>query len=184
MTGQFNRVDVAVLPVGWTNPAAGSSAAAELPTEVSGSWSPALSPDGRHAAYVSDRSGTPQVWVQPVGSDLTFLVDTGEQPVMAVRWSTGGGWLACLIAPGGAPRHEVWLVRPDGSGLHQVAGFGADTADTMRWLPGRSLLAVTENATTALLVDAVSGDRTVVATGELISLLDVSADGHRALLRH
>lgn len=179
MTGQFNRVDVTVLPVGWTNLTPGS-----LPTEVSGSWSPALSPDGRHAAYVSDRSGTPAVWVQPVASDLTFLVDTGEHPVMAVQWSTGGGWLACLIAPGGAPRHEVWLVRPDGSGLHQVAGFGADTADNMRWLPGRSLLAVTENLTTALLVDAVSGDRTVVATGELISLLDVSPDGRRVLLRH
>ena len=85
--------------------------------------------------------------MQPVGSELTFLVDTGEHPVMAVQWSTGGGWLACQISPGGAPRHEIWLVRPDGSGLHQVAGFGADTADNMRWLPGRSLLAVTENLT-------------------------------------
>src|SRR3712207_8924560 len=125
MTGQFNRVDVAVLPVGWTNPAAGSSAAAELPTEVSGSWSPALSPDGRHAAYVSDRSGTPRVWVQPVGSDLTFLVDTGEHPVTAVQWSTGGGWLARLIAPGGAPPHGGGLGRPGGPPPHPGAGLRA-----------------------------------------------------------
>jgi dienelactone hydrolase len=173
MTGQLNRVDVTVLPIGWsTHP---------LASEVSGSWSPGLSPDGRHAAYVSDRSGVPKVWVQPVGSELTFLVDTGEAPVMAVQWSTGGGWLACLLAPGGAPRHEVWLVRPDGSELHQVAGFGADTADNMRWLPGRSLLAVTENLTTALVIDPVSGSRSVIATGHLISLLDIR-DG-RALVR-
>ncbi|HEU4348374.1 MAG TPA: prolyl oligopeptidase family serine peptidase, partial [Actinoplanes sp.] len=179
MTGQFNRVDVTVLPMGWTDLDAGS-----FPSEVSGSWSPALSPDGRHAAYVSDRSGTPLVWVQPVGSELTFLVDTGEHPVVAVQWSTGGGWLACQIAPGGAPRHEVWLVRPDGSGLHQVAGFGADTADNMRWLPGRPLLAVTENLTTAVVVDAIAGERRVIAESELISLLDVSPDDRRALLRH
>jgi len=178
MTGQFNRVDVTVLPMGWTNRETGS-----FPSEVSGSWSPALSPDGRHAAYVSDRSGRPQVWVQPVGSDLTFLVDTGEAPVAAVQWSTGGGWLACLVAPGGAPRHEVWLVRPDGSELHQVGGFSDGTADNMRWLPGRSLLALTENLTTALLIDAVSGERSVVARGELISLLDVSPGRDRALLR-
>ena len=179
MTGQLNRVDVTVLPVGWTNLRAGSIA-----SEISGSWSPALSPDGRHAAYVSDRSGVPKVWVQPVGSELTFLVDTGEHPVAQVQWSTGGGWLACLLSPGGAPRHEVWLVRPDGSELHQVAGFGADTADNIRWLPGRSLLAVTENLTTTLVIDPVTGDRSVVAEGELISLFDVSADRRRALLRH
>jgi dipeptidyl aminopeptidase/acylaminoacyl peptidase len=178
MTGQFNRVDVTVLPMGWTDRETGS-----FPSEVSGSWSPALSPDGRHAAYVSDRSGRPQVWVQPVGSELTFLVDTGEAPVAAVQWSTGGGWLACLVAPGGAPRHEVWLVRPDGSELHQVGGFSDGTADNMRWLPGRSLLALTENLTTALLIDAVSGERSVVARGELISLLDVSPGRDRALLR-
>jgi WD40 repeat protein len=189
LTGQLNRVDVTVLPMGWA--AVGGLAqaigdgghAGPFPTEVSGSWSPTLSPDGRHAAYVSDRSGAPRVWVQPVGSELTFLVDTGEHPVTSVRWSPGGGWLACELAPGGAPRAEVWLVRPDGSELHQVAGFGADTAGNLRWLPGRSLLAITESLTRAILVDAVSGQRHDVAEGRLISLLDVSPDGTRALLR-
>ncbi|MEV6595685.1 S9 family peptidase [Actinoplanes sp. NPDC051346] len=170
-------MDVTVLPAGWR-------ALGSYPSEASGSWSPALSPDGRHLAYVSDRSGSPKVWVQPVGSDLTFLVDTGEEPVVSVHWSTGGGWLACVIAPGGAPRTEVWLVRPDGSVPHQVAGFGTDSAENVRWLPGRPLLAVTENLTTALLVDAEHGTREVIAEGELVSLFDVSSDRRRALLRH
>jgi dipeptidyl aminopeptidase/acylaminoacyl peptidase len=179
MTGQLNRVDVTVLPMGWVNRKSGP-----LPSEVSGSWSGALSPDGRHAAYVSDRSGSPKVWVQPVGSELTFLVDTGEAPVVSVHWSTGGGWLACVLAPGGAPRTEVWLVRPDGSALHQVAGFGADSADNVRWLPGRPLLTCTENLATTLLVDAEHGTRETVTTGELVALFDVTPDRSRALLRH
>jgi dipeptidyl aminopeptidase/acylaminoacyl peptidase len=178
MTGQLNRVDVTVLPMGWTSLNPGT-----FPSEVSGCWSPTLSPDGRHSAYVSDRSGAPRVWVQPVGSELTFLVDTGEHPVAGVAWSTGGGWLAVQLAPGGAPRHELWLVRPDGSALHQVAGFGSDTADNMRWLPGRSLLVVTENLTTTYVVDVENGTRDVVAEGSLISLFDVSPDRERALLR-
>jgi len=178
MTGQLSRVDVTVLPEGWIRSAAGGLAA-----EVSGCWSATLSPDGRHAAYVSDRSGTPRVWVQPVGRELTFLVDTGPAPVVSVRWSTGGGWLAVEVAPGGAPRHELWLVRPDGSALHQVAGFGADAADNVRWLPGRSLLTVTENLATGYLVDVERGTREAIVTGELVALLDVSADGERALLR-
>lgn len=168
-------LDVTVLPAGWT----------DLPPVAKGgdSWSPTLSPDGRHAAYVSNRAGRPQVWVQPVGSELAFPVPTGPAPVVAVRWSPGGGWLACAVSPGGAPRHEVWLVRPDGSELHQVAGFGADSAENMRWLPGRSLLAVTENLATALVVDPATGAREVVAEGSLIALLDVSPDGDRVLLR-
>ncbi|MFI6074478.1 prolyl oligopeptidase family serine peptidase [Actinoplanes sp. NPDC051343] len=144
---------------------------------MSGSWSPTLSEDGRRSAYVSDRGGMPQVWVEP-GS----VVPTGSSPVIAVRWSPCGAWLACEIAPGGAPRHELWLVRPDGSDLRQVAGFGADSAENMRWLPGRSLLAVTENLTTALVIDPATGSRTVVAEGSLISLLDVGPSG--VLLRH
>src|SRR4051794_32522866 len=170
-----SRLDVTVLPASWTE---------VLPPEAGGSWSPSLSPDGSHCAYISDRAGRPQVWVQSVGSTRAFRVETGPAPVVAVQWSSGGGWLACQVAPGGAPRHEVWLVRPDGSALHQVAGFGADTADTMRWLPGRSLLALTENLTTALLIDPVAGIRSVIAEGPLVSLLDVNADRSRALLRY
>src|SRR4051812_50215374 len=107
MTGQLNRVDVTVLPVGWTSPNTGS-----FPSEVSGSWSPTLSPDGRHAAYVSDRSGSPKVWVQPVSSELTFLVDTGEEPVVAVDWSTGGGRPAAQNPPRGAPPPQPGLGPP------------------------------------------------------------------------
>lgn len=169
-----SRLDVTVLPASWTE---------VLPPEAGGSWSPSLSPDGSHCAYISDRAGRPQVWVQSVGSARAFRVETGDAAVVAVQWSSGGGWLACQVAPGGAPRHEVWLVRPDGSALHQVAGFGAETAENIRWLPGRPLLALTENLTTALLVDPVTSSRTVVTTGTLISLLDVSPDGARALLR-
>jgi dipeptidyl aminopeptidase/acylaminoacyl peptidase len=172
MGGQLNRVDATVLPTSLS-----------LASEISGCWSPALSPDGRHAAYISDRSGTPSVWVQPVGSELAFLVDTGEHPVASVQWSTGGGWLACQLAPGGAPRHELWLVRPDGSALHHVAGFGADTADNVRWLPGRPLLTVTENLSRAYLIDVETGSKELIAEGSLVSLLDVSRDRRRALLR-
>ncbi|GAA2857591.1 peptidase S9 [Actinoplanes cyaneus] len=171
MEGQLHRVDVTVLP-----------SFSLFTSAVAGNWSVTLSPDGRHAAYVSDRAGTPGVWVQPIDSELAFQVPFPE-PVSEVAWSSGGGWLACQIAPGGAPRQEIWLVRPDGSDPHQVAGFGNDTADNMRWLPGRPVLALTENLTDAILIDVVVGTRTVITSGELISLCDVDPAGRFALLR-
>src|SRR3954451_19618748 len=90
-----SRLDVTVLPASWTE---------VLPPEAGGSWSPSLSPDGSHCAYISDRAGRPQVWVQSVGSTRAFRVETGPAPVVAVQWSSGGGWLACQVAPGGAAR--------------------------------------------------------------------------------
>jgi dipeptidyl aminopeptidase/acylaminoacyl peptidase len=177
LTPLRSRRDTAVLPI----PALSYPPGAV--TEAYACWSPTLSPDGRHVAYVADRGGAPRLWVQPVGSRLTFLVDTGPHPVLSAAWSPGGGWLACLLAVDRGPRAELWLVRPDGTEPHQVAGFGTDTACLPRWLPGRAQLAVTENGTRALLVDPVRGTRETVAEGALIALLDVSPDGTRALLR-
>ena len=77
MTGQLHRVDVTVLPAGWTR----------VEPEIAGNSSPTLSPDGRHMAYVSDRGGAPAVWVQPVGSELTFRVDV---PMTVARAATAG----------------------------------------------------------------------------------------------
>ena len=104
---------------------------------------------------------------------------TGDEPVLAVSWSPDGRWLACVVAPGGAPRTELWVVRPDGTGRRQVAGFGRRSADACpAGCPTASVLAVTETAerATAVLVDAASGHRRVLAEGDLLTLLDVTPD--------
>jgi dipeptidyl aminopeptidase/acylaminoacyl peptidase len=150
---------------------------------VTAHWSPSLSPDGGRVAYVCDRNGTPQVWVQPLDSDVARLVDTGAEPVGSVTWSPDGRWLACTLAPGAGTRTEVWLVRPDGSAPHQVAGFGSASAFLARWLTASGLLAITENGTRGLVVDPNTGESRTVAEGSLIALLDVAADGRRVLLR-
>src|SRR4051812_10672447 len=134
MTAQLSRGDATVSPLGEYAASALVHLGALAP-EVSGAWSPSPAPDGTRVAFVSDRGGSPQVWIQPVDVGAV-LVDTGPDPAVSVHWSPDGAWLACEIAPGGAPRTEVWLVRPDGRDLHRVAGFGTTTASDLRWLPG------------------------------------------------
>ncbi|MDG4781832.1 prolyl oligopeptidase family serine peptidase [Micromonospora sp. WMMD961] len=155
------------------------------PTPVVEDFAPAPSPDGAWVAYLSDRAGTPGIWVRQVGADDAVALPTGDDPVLAVSWSPDGQWLACVVAPGGAPRTEVWLLRPDGSGRHQVAGFGRHSATPAGWLAGGAVLMITESAEcgAALLVDAGTGHRRVLAEGDLLTLLDVTPDARTALLR-
>jgi dienelactone hydrolase len=177
-----------------------------LVTELSnGSWGPSLSPDGSRAVFVSDRDGTPRAWLGDAraaqrseprgqasrtawhsGPDVVPL-PTGPDPVTAVHFSPDGEWIACEIAPGGAPRTELWLIRPDGTGLRQVAGFGATTILSAGWLEvaGSVVFGVTEigEVWRAILINPRTCGRRRIAAGELVALLDVSRDGRFAVLR-
>ncbi|GAB4106728.1 alpha/beta fold hydrolase [Micromonospora taraxaci] len=155
------------------------------PTPVVEDFAPAPSPDGARVAYLSDRAGTPGIWIRQVGADDAVALPTGDDPVLAVSWSPDGQWLACVVAPGGAPRTEVWLLRPDGGGRHQVAGFGRHSATPAGWLASGAVLMVTETAErgAAVLIHADSGHRRVLAEDDLLTLLDVTPDARSALLR-
>jgi TolB protein len=77
--------------------------------EVSPSWSP----DGRSLAFVSDRSGFPQVYVMDAdGSNqrrLTFQGTYNTNPA----WSPDGKWIAYESRVGG--QFDIWLIDPEGT---------------------------------------------------------------------
>lgn len=59
---------------------------------------PSIAPGGRRVAFVSDRSGTHEIWVaQADGSGPTRLTSLGGPTVHAVRWSPAGKRL-CFVA--------------------------------------------------------------------------------------
>ena len=152
------------------------------------SWAPTLSGDATAVAFVSNRSGEPRVWISRFNGDDPELLTTGVDPVLQVSWSPDGRWLACLIAPSGGARTEVWIIRPDGRDLHQLAGFGDSSATFGRWSHDRSWLTVAEadrhtGRSAAWLVEPATGERTPLARADILAALDVSADHRRALLR-
>ncbi|WP_430827834.1 TolB family protein, partial [Candidatus Protofrankia californiensis] len=83
-------------------------------------FSPSLGSAGE-VAYVSDRDGTPRLWLRDV-TGVEWVVDTGAGHVRSVVCSPGGAWIAVVVAPGGGEYTEVRVVRPDGSGLRRLAG--------------------------------------------------------------
>ena len=97
------------------------SVAADLGAELVqawGSWGPTLSPHAEQLAFLSDRNGSPQVFVSDLRMDGSVdrpqLITFGDDPVVSVNWSADGAWLACAVATDGGVRTQVWVVRPDG----------------------------------------------------------------------
>lgn len=151
-----------------------------------GCWAPTLTPDGARVAFVSDRSGSPELWVQDVSPEARARrIVLSADPVLAVHWSPDAQWLACSVATGGGVRSEVWVVRPDGTDARRVAG-GDRHAVLGPWAREGHDLVVTisgEGPNECVLIDPVSGARHRVAVGGLIQLLDLTADTRFALLR-
>ncbi|SFI65126.1 Dipeptidyl aminopeptidase/acylaminoacyl peptidase [Streptosporangium canum] len=151
-------------------------------------WTPALAPDAGAVAFVCDRDGSPRVWIQPLGREAeAWPVDTGPEPVADVSWSPDAGRLAVLLVPGGGEHTQVWTVRPDGGDLRPLASPAGGSASFVRWTGRGAVLLVAEvsaaGRTEAVLIDADTGGREVVAAGSLTHPVAMSRDQGRLLLR-
>jgi dipeptidyl aminopeptidase/acylaminoacyl peptidase len=156
-----------------------------------GSWSPTMTRDASRIAYISDRSGTPELWVQDLGPQPApaTRVPLTEDPVVAVEWSADGAWLSCEVATDGGVRTQVWVVRPDGSDARRIAGSRQVHAELGPWTrSGHRVVVMVPSPhpgepITCYLADPTTGDLTVLATGDLIHVLDISMEERLLVLR-
>lgn len=150
---------------------------------INSATSPSLSPDGREIAYLSNSSGSPQIWLRDLRDaaklrQLTNLPD----PVGNVFWSPRGDWLAYTVAPGGGLNTQIWLIRPDGTGARRLTPGGKDNNALFGWTRDGTRLRVNTNkdvpaAQDAALIDIATGTWTAVTTGKGINYFaDVRGD--------
>jgi dipeptidyl aminopeptidase/acylaminoacyl peptidase len=156
---------------------------------IRGCWSPSLSPDASHVAFVSDRMGMPQVWTVDTQAGRPQLVTNANDPAVCVSWSPAGELLAFMLAPGGGLNRQVYVARPDGTGLRRLTDGGSEHNRLGRWTRDGRAVAVTSNRgrasrLDAYLVDVASGEHHLIAEGRpVVELLDVSHDCRRGILR-
>ena len=96
-----------------------------------------MTPDAARVAFISDRSGVPQVYIQDVVLDgqqpEARHIELSDDPVTKVRWAADSGWLTVEVATDGGVRTAVWVVRPDGTDARRVAGDAETHAELGPW---------------------------------------------------
>ena len=150
--------------------------------------SPTFSPSGGTLAFVCDMSGVPQVWTAATEGGWPTLVTTLEDPVNSVEWSPSTDWLAISVAPGGGMNTQVYLVRPDGTGLKRYTRGGKDNNWLALWAHDGSALMMSSNvrdgaAMDSYLLTVPDGQMKMVAQNPGIgNLEDMSRDNRLALV--
>ncbi len=150
--------------------------------------SPSFSPDAKQVAFVSNISGMPQIWTMSVDGSFPKLVTSMEDPVGFVTWSPDGAWLAFNVAPGGGLNEQIYVVRPDGSGLRRLTEGGKENNFLGDWTHDSRYLTFSSNrrnpaATDSYLLDVANGEMKMVAENRGTGgINDVSRDGKYAVL--
>lgn len=161
--------------------------------EAWGSWGPTMTPDARRVAFISDRTGVPELWVQDVA--LTGVppaarrIRLSDDPVISVAWSADSAWLACCVATGGGVRSQVWVVRPDGTDARCIAGSAKVHAELGPWTRSGHRVVVTfppaetAQSTFCFLADPANGELHPLASGDLLKVLDLSVEERLVVVR-
>lgn len=110
----------------------------ELAPLYPGDTDPAVSPDGRRVAFVSERNGDPEIYVADAGTGDVRQLTRNERADGRPAWSPSGR----AIAWQGGPRDaaDLFVMRASGAGKRRLVGGPGDDVDPA-WSPDGALIA-------------------------------------------
>ena len=98
----------------------------EAMASIPSTYSPVYSRDGKRIAFLSNRSGTPQVWMVEAAGGEPKQVTQGSDPVGSVDWSPVEDRIAYDVARGGGFNAQVFYSKPDGSDAQRITSGGKE----------------------------------------------------------
>ena len=79
--------------------------------------SPSLSPDGREVAYLTNATGTTQVWAMLLPDGKPRQLTNYDDNISFVRWLQDGSGMIFGKAKGGDENTQFYWMKPDGTGV-------------------------------------------------------------------
>ncbi len=104
---------------------------------IKSAGSPSLSPDGKEMVYLTNTTGTSQVWSMTLPSGTPRQLTNYEDNIGFVRWLGDGSGIIFGKAKGGDENTQFYWMKTDGSGVRPLTNspsvrhnFGAVSADS------------------------------------------------------
>jgi len=81
---------------------------------------PALSPDGKQIAFLTNITGTRQIWVVDDKGGWPNQITFYQNTIGDIFWSPDGKWILFEMDKDGNERYQLYLISPDGSRTVQL----------------------------------------------------------------
>ena len=163
--------------------AARIKAMAEIPT----TYSPQYSRDGKRIAFLSNRSGTPQVWTVDAAGGEPRQITQGTDPVGSVEWSPIEDRIAYDVARGGGYNSQLYYSKPDGSDARLMTSGGKEDNFSGSFAPdGRYFFRSAQRdpqSPDSWVFDPKAGQSSIAIEYQGFGgIVDVERPAHRALI--
>jgi dipeptidyl aminopeptidase/acylaminoacyl peptidase len=145
---------------------------------VGSASTPRYSHDSTRIAFLTSLSGSPQVWIISAAGGYPQQVTAFDDPVSGLEWSPDGQWLAVEVAPGGGLNSQIYVLRPDGTGVRRLTDGGKENNRLGLWTPDSKTIVMSSNrqrpaSMDIWAIDAATGAiRLVAQTSGVASVLD------------
>ena len=140
----------------------------QLTFSTGGNFFPVWSPDGQRLAFISTRTGSPEIWVMDAdGMNQKEITSGGGNFIPA--WSPDGRQIAFTSTRTGSP--QIWVMNADGSKPRQLTTAGHNNVPV--WSPDGQKIAFWSGDETGFgqvwVMDADGGNRKQLTFAKIIS---------------
>jgi len=164
------------------------AAKVEAMAKIGTCYSPSFSPDGSEIAFISNMSGSPQLWKIPSEGGWPIQLTNFNDPVSSAVWAPNGDRIAFQLSPGGGMNSQLYLINSDGTQVEQFTEGGKTNNWMGVWNEDGTILSYASNKKSAAGMDSYyydvqSGKSQMIAKNQGIGIIsDISKDNTKSLL--
>lgn len=112
----------------------------QLTNDPGKDYEPGWSPDGKTIAFVSERDGTPYIYLMDADGNNQRRLMKGDQPELEPAWSPDGTKIAFVLSES-TTRTNIYIVNADGTGLRSLTNEVAGYNENPVWSPDGTMIA-------------------------------------------